>query len=269
MKKKECLMSELKAIIEALLLAAPQPMTLNEIGRIFEELAEDGIVPVKKEIKIALAAIEEDLQSDHRGIELVEVNGGYQLRTKPTMSRWVNKLLSAKPTRLSRPAIETLAIVAYRQPLTRADIEAIRSVDSGGVLKSLLERRLTKIVGRKEEPGRPLLYGTTETFLELFGLNDLKELPPLQELEKKAAEIMNHHGEEAKQELLAGLEELAMDPSELEWLDEQEKEAFEELDLKLAVLKQHDKEALETINPKKDKEPQSESAEDLIKINSQ
>jgi segregation and condensation protein B len=112
----------------------------------------------------------------------VQVAGGYQLRSVPAHARWVRRLLQERPPRLSRPMLETLAIVAYRQPCTRIEVEAVRGVDCDAVLATLTDRRLVRILGRKEAPGRPLLYGTTRDFLEVFGLPDLSALPTLREL---------------------------------------------------------------------------------------
>ena len=126
-----------------------------------------------------------------RGVMLEEVAGGYQLRTPKEHALYVRKLLAAKPPRLSRPLLETLAIIAYRQPVTRPEIEQLRGVDSGGVLETLLERRLVRIAGRKEAPGRPIMYATSPEFLEVFGLRDLESLPDLEEfkeLEERGAQ---------------------------------------------------------------------------------
>ena len=126
-----------------------------------------------------------------RGVVLEEVAGGYQLRTPKEHALYVRKLLAAKPPRLSRPLLETLAIIAYRQPVTRPEIEQLRGVDSGGVLETLLERRLVRIDGRKEAPGRPIMYATSPEFLEIFGLRDLDGLPDLEEfkeLEERGAQ---------------------------------------------------------------------------------
>jgi segregation and condensation protein B len=129
--------------------------------------------------------------SGDRGIVLEEIAGGYQLRTPKEHALYVRRLLAAKPPRLSRPLLETLSIIAYRQPVTRPEIEQLRGVDSGGVLDTLVERSLIKIAGRKEAPGRPMMYATTVEFLELFGLKDLENLPDLAEfraLEDEPAE---------------------------------------------------------------------------------
>ena len=130
----------------------------------------------------ALAALADRAERDRRGIRLVEVAGGYQFRTAPEHAEWVRRLFQQRPWRLTRATLETLAIVAYKQPITRAEIEAIRGVDVDSVLASLLARKLVKIVGRKDVIGRPLLYGTTRQFLEVFGLRDLAALPGLSEV---------------------------------------------------------------------------------------
>ena len=119
------------------------------------------------------------LSQDHAGLRLVRVAGGYQLRTLAEHAPWVRRILGGKPPRLSRAMLETVAIVAYRQPCTRPEMEAIRGVDVDAVLTTLVERRLVRILGRKDAPGRPLLYGTTKEFMEVFGLPDLAALPPL------------------------------------------------------------------------------------------
>jgi len=165
----------LEAVLESLLLAAGAPVPL---GRLVSAL--EG--PSRGEVARALRALAERFESEGRGIRLVEVAGGFQLRSAPQHGPFVRRLLGGRPPRLSRPMLETLAIVAYRQPCTRPEIEAIRGVDCGTAIGSLLERRLIRLVGRKEAPGRPLLYGTTREFLEVFGLPDLDALPPLREL---------------------------------------------------------------------------------------
>jgi segregation and condensation protein B len=125
----------------------------------------------------------EALRADYadRGVVLHEIAGGWQFRTNPLNAHWVQQLIAGKPVKLSRAQLETLAIVAYRQPITRPEIDEIRGVDSGGTLKVLLDRSLVRILGKKEEPGRPMLYGTTKDFLEFFNLRDLKEMPTLRE----------------------------------------------------------------------------------------
>jgi len=165
----------LKAILESLLFAASEPVALAQLVTVLETVARDDVKTALGEMVVAYTA-------SARGIVLEEVAGGYQLRTPKEHASYVRKLLAAKPPRLSRPLLETVAIVAYRQPITRPEIEQLRGVDCGGVLDTLVERRLIKIAGRKEAPGRPIMYTTTTDFLELFGLKDLEGLPDLEEL---------------------------------------------------------------------------------------
>jgi segregation and condensation protein B len=164
----------LKSILESLLLAAGEPVSLGQLANALEE------VP-RERIRTALSEIAAGYASSGRGFRLEEIAGGYQLRTPSEHAAYVRRLLSARPPRLSRALLETLAIVAYRQPITRPEIEQLRGVDSGGVLDTLVERDLIKIAGRKDAPGRPLMYTTTSDFLELFGLKDLESLPDLEE----------------------------------------------------------------------------------------
>jgi segregation and condensation protein B len=142
----------------------------------------DGVS--REEIRAALEEIHAELEAQCRGVRLVEVAGGYQLRTPKVNADWIKKLLGGRPPRMSRATLETLAIIAYRQPITRAEIEAIRGVDVGGVVNTLLERNLIRAVARKDVPGRPFLYGTTPEFLQLFNLKDLTHLPTLKEMEE-------------------------------------------------------------------------------------
>ncbi|HEY2526043.1 MAG TPA: SMC-Scp complex subunit ScpB [Candidatus Binataceae bacterium] len=172
----------LKAILESLMFAAGEPVSLARLSAVLDNVPRDAI-------KKALGAML--LGYGARGVVLEEVAGGYQLRTPKEHALYVRKLLAAKPPRLSRPLLETLAIVAYRQPVTRPEIEQLRGVDSGGVLETLLERRLVRIAGRKEAPGRPIMYATSPEFLEVFSLRDLDGLPDLEEfkeLEERAAQ---------------------------------------------------------------------------------
>jgi segregation and condensation protein B len=172
----------LKAILESLLFAAGEPVPLARLAAVLDNVvARDAIKKALGEMLVGYGA---------RGVMLEEVAGGYQLRTPKEQALYVRKLLAAKPPRLSRPLLETLAIIAYRQPVTRPEIEQLRGVDAGGVLETLLERRLVRIAGRKEAPGRPIVYATSPEFLEVFGLRDLEGLPDLEEfkeLEERAA----------------------------------------------------------------------------------
>jgi segregation and condensation protein B len=174
----------LKAILESLLFAAGEPVALARLATVLDNVAREAI-------KKALGKMILGYGAGARGVVLEEVAGGYQLRTPKEHALYVRKLLAAKPPRLSRPLLETLAIIAYRQPITRPEIEQLRGVDSGGVLETLLERRLVRIAGRKEAPGRPIMYATSAEFLEVFGLRDLEGLPDLEEfkeLEERAAQ---------------------------------------------------------------------------------
>jgi len=163
-------------VLEALLFAAPQPLTLEALAETLEPLTSDEIAP-------ALEQLRQELEAAGRGITLVQVAGGWQVVSRPEYAPYVQKLLRGRrKARLSRAALETLAIVAYRQPVTKTDIEGIRGVDSAGVLAHLLERNLVGIRGRARSVGRPLLYGTTQEFLVYFGINELTDLPKPEEL---------------------------------------------------------------------------------------
>ena len=154
-------MEDIKNIIESLLLVAEEPLTIDRIKII---LAVDG----KKDIQNALTELSSEYEHRKGGFFLREIAGGYQIRTRPEYREWIKRLIQPKPLRLSKPALETLAIIAYKQPIVRTDVEEIRGVDSATVLKTLLERRLIRILGRKDVPGRPLVYGTTKEFLHFF-----------------------------------------------------------------------------------------------------
>ena len=167
----------LKSILESLLFAAGEPVSMARLQAALDD-------PPRAEIQRALAAMTAEYAAHNRGLRLEEVAGGYQLRTLKEHAPYVRKLLAARPPRLSRPLLETVAIIAYRQPVTRPELEQLRGVDSGGVLETLLERRLIKIAGRKEAPGRPIIYATTPEFLETFGLKDLDGLPDLKEFQE-------------------------------------------------------------------------------------
>jgi segregation and condensation protein B len=174
--------ARLAPVLEALLFAAGTPVA---IPRLVEAL--DG--PERRQVVRALELLGERLEEEGRGLRLVRVAGGYQLRTLAEHGPWIRRLLGGKPPRLSRAMLETIAIVAYRQPCTKPEIEAIRGVDVDAVLSTLLERRMVRIIGRKEAPGRPILYGTTKDFLEVFSLPDLDALPPLRDLGELAAAL--------------------------------------------------------------------------------
>lgn len=164
----------LKSILESLLIVSDKPLPLSRMTEILAEFPE-------AEIQSTLQTMKTERSQEDSGIDLVEVAGGWQLRSKVDNSPWIFKLNKARPVRLSRAALETLSIAAYRQPVTRPEIDEIRGVDSGPVLKHLLERNLIRILGKREEPGNPLIYGTTKEFLEFFGLKSLSDLPTLRE----------------------------------------------------------------------------------------
>jgi len=188
----------LKAILESLLFAAGEPVSLNRLAAVLDS------VP-KEQIRDALIALGAHYAQGGRGLTVEEVAGGYQLRTRKEFAPQIRKLLAGKPPRLSRSLLETLAIIAYRQPVTRPEIEQVRGVDCGGVLESLLERRLVRIAGRKEAPGRPIIYATTPEFLEVFGLKDLDSLPDLKEFQEiqRAQEEAESTGVETVTEVVA------------------------------------------------------------------
>ncbi len=167
----------LRSVLESLLFVAEGPLTVNRMNEVLEGID-------KKEILSALRELQSEYETAGRGYRLVEVAGGYQMRTPKENADWVKALYRTRPTRMTGPTLETLAIIAYKQPVTRAEIEAIRGVAVDGVLSTLQERRLVRIVARKDVAGRPFLYGTTPEFLETFNLKDLTHLPSLKEMEE-------------------------------------------------------------------------------------
>lgn len=167
--------------LESLVFAYPEPITVRRLARI---LSLKG-----KRVRELMEKLQETYAE--RGVNISEVSGGFQFHTSPKNADVVRAAIKIKPMRISRPALETLAIIAYRQPVTRADVEEIRRVDSGGTLRFLFEKGLVRILGRKEEPGRPMIYGTSSAFLELFGLKSLNDLPALHEF----TELWEEHQE--------------------------------------------------------------------------
>lgn len=168
---------EAKSVIEAILFMSGEPVSLDTIRKITE-------IDKYNTERLARELIS-DYSVRNTGLFIVEVAEGYQMVTNPACAPWVKKLLStAVPKKLSQSSLETMAIIAYKQPIIKAEIEAIRGVNSDGVVKTLLDKRLIKILGRKEVPGRPLMYGTTKEFLQYFGLKDLSELPTLKEFQE-------------------------------------------------------------------------------------
>ena len=181
----------LKSALEALLFISGNPLTLDRLKGIFDEATPEQLAE-------QLRALQQDYNDRDAGLMLAEVAGGYQLATRPEQYGWIRKFKSVKvSTKLSKPALETLAIVAYKQPITRTEVEAVRGVNIGGIMRNLMERRLVKIVGKKDVPGKPMMYGTTPDFLQYFGLKDLSALPTLKEFQELEP------GEDAMEEIPA------------------------------------------------------------------
>ena len=179
---------QLKSAIEALVFVSGNPLSLDRLKDIFEEATTE-------QIEAQVRLLQQEYIDRGSGLMLSEVAGGYQLATRPEHFGWIRKFKTVKTTtRLSKPALETLAIVAYKQPITRSEVEAIRGVNIGGIMRNLMERRLVKIVGKKDVPGKPMMYGTTQEFLQYFGLKDLSALPTLKEFQELEA------GEEVMEE---------------------------------------------------------------------
>jgi segregation and condensation protein B len=169
------MMEEKVAVIEALLFASETPLTAERMAEILPDTE-------KKEIVSHLEVLMREYEARGGGICLQEVAGGFQFRTRTDLALWIRKLKAGRPAMLSPAAMETLAVVAYRQPLVKSEIDRIRGVDVSGALKGLLDKKIVRIVGRKDVPGKPIIYGTTRKFLEVFNLRDLSELPTLREL---------------------------------------------------------------------------------------
>jgi segregation and condensation protein B len=168
-------MEEKTAILEALIFASEAPLTPERVAEILPDVE-------KKEILSLLEKLIGEYDARGGGICLREVAGGFQFRTRQDLAPWIRKLKAARPSMLSPAALETLAVIAYRQPLVKGEIDRVRGVDASGALKGLLDKKLVRIVGRKDVPGKPIIYGTTKKFLEVFNLRNLSELPTLREL---------------------------------------------------------------------------------------
>lgn len=173
--------AEALAVLEALLFVADEPLSPDQVSGIFGDRDAD-------DVRTMVLVLNGRYASEGSALQVEEVAGGFRLTTRPDLAEWVQRLNRVRPARLSRAALETLAVIAYRQPITKAEIEGVRGVSADGVLRTLLERELIRIVGRKPEAGRPILYGTTRTFLEHFGFKDLTDLPTLREIEELLAE---------------------------------------------------------------------------------
>ena len=172
-------MENLKPIVECLLFAADDPLTMEHFKKALPDADPAAI-------RQAISDLREEHAARNGGFLLHEVAGGFQFRTRPEYASWVRQLFQPSAPRLSRAAMETLAIIAYRQPVLRSEIEQVRGVNSGNTIKILLERRLIRVLGRREIPGRPLVYATTRKFLETFDLKDLKDLPAPEEIDVSA-----------------------------------------------------------------------------------
>ena len=186
-------MDNLKQIIEAYIFVSETPLSLERLC-VLTEKNRSEIRPVLEQLLL-------DYSGSERGFYLAEVAGGYQFRTQAELAPYLKKLARDRSTRLSQAALETLSIIAYRQPATRAEIEYLRGVDSGGVMKTLLDKNLLKILGKKDVPGRPLMYGTSRHVLELFNLRSLNDLPTLKDfsaLDSEVAEADPLNPEEAE-----------------------------------------------------------------------
>jgi len=169
-----------KAILEALLFVAGEPVTSSSIAKA-SEIEES-------EIKKLMGELISDYRERNSGLQVVEIADGYQMVTNPDLSLWIKRFKNVNQSnKLSQPALETLAIIAYKQPITKLEIDQLRGVNSDGAVKSLMDKKLIKIIGKKETPGRPFLYGTTKEFLQYFGLKNLSDLPPINDFLKDEA----------------------------------------------------------------------------------
>jgi len=233
-----------RAVVEALLFAAEKPVdldTLRDVTQMEESLLKDSI-----------EALRQRYSAGASGAVLVEVAGRWQLRTDPQLGPYVRRMLQVKPMRLTRAALETLAIIAYRQPITRPEMEDLRGVDCGAVTKALLERKLVRILGKKDEPGRPLIYGTTKEFLELFNLRDLTQLPTLREFQELSEESRKIVEEEAPAPPIAGVGDLAQDANAAEKLAQHTVEsdaALEQLESAMGQAEERGKVAAQLLAP--------------------
>jgi segregation and condensation protein B len=176
MRKEVPRLTELESILEAILFSATKPIILKKLQKGLPEYT-----PL--EIQSALHQLMAACQTPGRAVEIVEVSAGYQMRTKPEFKDWVKRFVREKDVGLTRAVMETLAVISYRQPIGKRDIDALRGVDSIRCIRQLLDRRLIEIAGRNQEPGKPMVFRTTKKFLEMFGLRDIADLPTVKELE--------------------------------------------------------------------------------------
>lgn len=234
---------QVKNVLESVLFVAPQPLSVDQL---YEATGID-----REKIEKGLESLAADRREGVAGLVLTEVAGGWQFRTAPESSEYVRRFLKVKPQRLTRAAVETMAIIAYRQPVTRPEIEDVRGVDSGAVLKALLDRRLIKIVGKKEEVGRPILYGTTREFLEFFALKDLSALPTLREFQELTEENQEIVEREAPKPVTGIVEELRSDElkEKLAATDQASEAALAELESAIDQAEVTSKTAAKILNP--------------------
>lgn len=206
--------NRIKSIIESILFVAEKPVTTDKLYEVFDkEFDKEFIVATLEEIKTEYSA------DYNRGIKLETASNGWQFRTKEENQTWIKKLENIKPIRISPAALETLAIIAYKQPINKSEIDKIRGVDSTHLFKTLLERNLIKISGRSDLPGKPLLYATTPDFLEIFGLNDINELPSINEIQELASKGFGDTGD-YKQELNQSLRLIVDEKTDIEITDD-------------------------------------------------
>ena len=175
--------TEIKLILESLLFSTETPMRLEKLNEIFPDT-------LLKDLREIMSELKEEYDTLNRSFAIREVANGFQFYTKAEYSPWIKKFKKIRPARLSPATLETMAIIAYKQPITRAEIEDVRGVDAGGILRALLEKSLIKIIGKKDVPGKPLIYSTTPKFLTMFGLKGLKDLPALEDISQVDATIL-------------------------------------------------------------------------------
>ncbi len=216
--------NKVKMIIEGLLLASSRPLSLNEIAQVFDESER----PDKKELKKTIEIIETECSD--RGFELQEVASGYRFQVKQELSTWVGKLWDERPPRYTRALLEILALIAYKQPITRGDIEEIRGVSvSPSIIRTLIDREWVRVVGHRDVPGRPAMFATTKTFLDYFNLKSLQDLPPLSEIkELDNSDSENNLNEELSQSRILDMPDVDESEGDVLTLSEDELLAEEE-----------------------------------------
>ena len=236
-----------RAVIEALFFAAEKPLDLQSLHETTQFEA--------RAIQQAIAELSLAYAPGVGGVVLVDLGARWQIRTDAAVGAYVRRMLQVKPMRLTRAALETLSIIAYRQPITRPEMEDLRGVDCGAVTKALLERKLIRILGKKDEPGRPLLYGTSKEFLDLFNLRDLTQLPTLrefQELSEESRKIVEEEAPAPGTPAIAGITDLAHDPAAAERIARATAEsdaALDQLESAMAVAEEKTKTAAAVLAP--------------------